>query len=90
MARRVYVLKRRNSLIGIIIGVVVILAVLALTNPKIGDFRNYARSVSAEYQLASNVTGDRQDYFFFSTFNMTIRLRDVKYLGLCKVIFIKI
>jgi hypothetical protein len=87
---RVYVMKRSRSAIGIIIGIGVIIALLAILNPTIKDFRNYCQSRSTEYELAANATGERQDYLAFSTFTMVIRLREVKYLGVLKGLFIKI
>jgi hypothetical protein len=87
---RVYVMKRRRSAIGVIIGIGVVIALLAILNPTIKDFRNYCQSRSTEYELAANVTGERQDYFAFSTFTMVIRAKKVKYLGVLKGVFVKI
>jgi hypothetical protein len=58
---RVYVMKRRRSAIGIIIGIGVVIVLLALTNPTLFDLESYVKSKAssdARRDAGNGILGD--------------------------------
>ena len=69
--------KRRSVIIRVVLSIVIIaLAILALTNPTVADFKSYTNSIgfNSGYKVRTG------NYFIFSTY----QCGDYSYLGVFK------